>query len=88
MSWTVDIFPLSFQGILGPVAPKQPTPRTEDRQGHTVLVGPLNLSGERDVKVGLFAVLAACGQKQAEEEFVVIDPEPISHEPMQTGKYK
>jgi hypothetical protein len=38
--------------------------------------------------VSLFAVLAACGQKQAEEEFVVIDPEPISHEPMQTGKYK
>lgn len=38
--------------------------------------------------VGLFAALTACGQKQAEEEFVVIDPEPISHEPMQTGKYK
>lgn len=37
---------------------------------------------------GLLAVLSACGQKQAEEEFVVIDPEPISHEPVHTGKYK
>jgi outer membrane lipopolysaccharide assembly protein LptE/RlpB len=37
---------------------------------------------------GLFAILSACGQKQANEEFVVIDPEPISHEPMHTGKYK
>ena len=38
--------------------------------------------------VGVFAALSACGQRQAEEEFVVIDPEPISHEPAQTGKYK
>ncbi|SHH28973.1 hypothetical protein [Marivita hallyeonensis] len=38
--------------------------------------------------VGIFAALTACGQKQAEEEFVVIDPEPISYEPKHTGKYK
>ena len=38
--------------------------------------------------VGLFAVLSACGHQQTEEEFVVIDPEPISHEPVHTGKYK
>jgi outer membrane lipopolysaccharide assembly protein LptE/RlpB len=38
--------------------------------------------------VGLFAILAACGQKQTNDEFVVIDPEPISHEPVHTGKYK
>ncbi len=38
--------------------------------------------------VGLFAALSACAKTQAEEEFVVIDPEPISHEPAQTGKYK
>jgi len=37
---------------------------------------------------GLFAALSACAQQQAEVEFVVIDPEPISHEPVQTGKYK
>jgi outer membrane lipopolysaccharide assembly protein LptE/RlpB len=37
---------------------------------------------------GLFAVLSACGHKQAEDEFVVIDPEPISYEPVHTGKYK
>ena len=37
--------------------------------------------------VGLFAVLSACGHRQ-QEEFVVIDPEPISHEPVHTGKYK
>jgi hypothetical protein len=38
--------------------------------------------------VGVFAALSACAQKQAEEEFVVIDPEPISYEPKETGKYK
>ncbi|MFP7571596.1 hypothetical protein [Marivita sp. S2033] len=37
---------------------------------------------------GLFAALSACAQQPAEEEFVVITPEPISQEPMQTGKYK
>ncbi len=36
--------------------------------------------------VGLLAAVAACGQQ--EEEFVVIDPEPISVEPAYTGKYK
>ena len=35
--------------------------------------------------VGLLAGLAACGQ---EEEFVVVEPEPISVEPEFTGKYK
>ena len=38
--------------------------------------------------VGVFAALSACAQHQAEEEFVVIDPEPISYEPKHTGKYK
>jgi hypothetical protein len=38
--------------------------------------------------VGVFAALSACAQKQAEEEFVVIDPEPISYETQHTGKYK
>ena len=31
--------------------------------------------------------LAACAQ-QEEEEYVVVDPEPISIEPVYTGKYK
>ncbi len=31
--------------------------------------------------------LAACAGKK-EEEFVVVDPAPISTEPMHTGKYK
>lgn len=35
--------------------------------------------------VGLLAVVAACGSK---EEFVIVDPEPISVEPAYTGKYK
>ncbi|MDU8913245.1 hypothetical protein [Aestuariicoccus sp. MJ-SS9] len=35
---------------------------------------------------GLVAGLSACGQQ--EEEFVVVDPEPISVEPVYTGKYK
>ncbi|WP_417742691.1 hypothetical protein [Salipiger sp.] len=35
--------------------------------------------------LGLFG-LAACDQQ--EEEFVVVDPEPITTEPVYTGKYK
>ncbi|WP_428515682.1 hypothetical protein [Roseovarius sp.] len=38
--------------------------------------------------VGLVALVAACGQQQQEEEFVVVDPEPISTEPTYTGKLK
>lgn len=37
--------------------------------------------------LGLVAAVAACAQQQ-EEEFVVVDPEPISVEPVYTGKYK
>ena len=36
--------------------------------------------------VGLLAAVAACAQQ--EEEFVVVEPEPISTEPTFTGKYK
>lgn len=36
--------------------------------------------------IGLVGFVAACAQP-AEEEFVVVDPEPISTEPVQTGKY-
>ncbi len=36
--------------------------------------------------VGLFALVAACAQQ--EEEYVVMEPEPISVEPTYTGKYK
>jgi hypothetical protein len=35
---------------------------------------------------GLLVTVAACAQQ--EEEFVVIQPEPISAEPVFTGKYK
>ncbi|KPD12227.1 hypothetical protein AN476_11210 [Phaeobacter sp. 11ANDIMAR09] len=35
---------------------------------------------------GLLALVAACGNR--EEEFVVVEPEPISAEPVYTGKYK
>ena len=35
---------------------------------------------------GLLAAVAACANRQ--EEFVVVDPEPISEEPVYTGKYK
>ncbi|SLN64532.1 hypothetical protein PEL8287_03558 [Roseovarius litorisediminis] len=37
--------------------------------------------------ISLVAFVAACAQ-QAEDEFVVVDPEPISVEPVHTGKYK
>lgn len=36
--------------------------------------------------VGLLAAVAACAQQ--EEEYVVVEPEPISVEPTYTGKYK
>jgi hypothetical protein len=40
--------------------------------------------------LAMFAIVAgvsACGGQQ-EEEFIVVDPEPISMEPVYTGKYK
>jgi outer membrane lipopolysaccharide assembly protein LptE/RlpB len=37
---------------------------------------------------GLVGFIAACGQQQQQEEFVVVDPAPISIEPEYTGKYK
>ncbi|MDQ7069470.1 MAG: hypothetical protein Q9M48_01770 [Rhodobacterales bacterium] len=37
--------------------------------------------------IGLAAIVAACAGPK-EEEFVIIDPEPISVEPAYTGKYK
>ncbi|MFU8882391.1 MAG: hypothetical protein ACNA7Q_08480 [Rhodobacterales bacterium] len=36
--------------------------------------------------LSMVAFVAACAQKQ--EEFVVVQPEPISMEPSYTGKYK
>ena len=39
--------------------------------------------------LAMFAVIAgvsACAQQ--EEEYIVVDPEPISVEPVYTGKYK
>lgn len=38
--------------------------------------------------LGVIGLLAACAQEQQAEEFVVVDPEPISSEPTYTGKYK
>lgn len=37
--------------------------------------------------VGFVAIVAACGNGR-EEEFVIVEPEPISVEPVYTGKYK
>jgi len=36
--------------------------------------------------VSLMVLVAACSNNQ--EEFVVVEPEPISVEPVHTGKYK
>lgn len=36
--------------------------------------------------LGLIVLVAACARE--EEEFVVVDPEPISSEPAFTGKFK
>ncbi|NNE52401.1 MAG: hypothetical protein HKN30_08355 [Sulfitobacter sp.] len=37
---------------------------------------------------GLLAAVAACTSGQTEEEYIVVEPEPISVEPTYTGKYK
>lgn len=37
--------------------------------------------------LGLVATVAACAQPP-QEEYVVVEPEPISVEPTYTGKYK
>ena len=36
--------------------------------------------------LGLVVFAAACGHKQ--EEVVMVDPEPVTMEPVYTGKYK
>ena len=38
--------------------------------------------------IGLVALVAACADTAPVEEYVVVDPEPISEEPAYTGKYK
>jgi hypothetical protein len=38
--------------------------------------------------LGLVALVAACAEPAPQEEFIVVDPEPISVEPVYTGKYK
>lgn len=40
------------------------------------------------VLAGLVAAVSACSQPAPQEEYVVVEPEPISMEPMYTGKYK
>ena len=37
--------------------------------------------------VSLMVLVAACGRNN-NDEFVVVEPEPISQEPVQTGKFK
>ena len=38
--------------------------------------------------IGLVALVAACADTAPVEEYVVVDPEPISEEPTYKGKYK
>jgi len=41
------------------------------------------------VLVGILGVVSACAQGgPREEDFLVVEPEPISVEPVYTGKYK
>lgn len=37
---------------------------------------------------GFVAVVAACVREQQADDFMVVDPAPISVEPSYTGKYK
>lgn len=39
------------------------------------------------VLAGVLGTVAACASNEP-EEFVIVDPEPISTEPVYTGKYK
>ena len=38
--------------------------------------------------VSLMVLVAACDRNNNNEEFVVVEPEPISQEPVHTGKFK
>lgn len=38
--------------------------------------------------VSLMVLVAACGRNNTNDEFVVVEPEPISQEPVHTGKFK
>lgn len=38
--------------------------------------------------IGFIATVAACTSGQSDEEYVVVEPAPISVEPTYTGKYK
>ena len=38
--------------------------------------------------LSLALLVSACGNNAPEEEYVVVEPEPISVEPTYTGKYK
>ena len=38
--------------------------------------------------LSLVALVAACGGQTSQEEFVMVEPEPISVEPEYTGTYK
>mgnify|MGYP006981759393 FL=1 len=38
--------------------------------------------------IGFVATIAACSSGQSDEEYVVVEPEPITVEPTYTGKYK
>ena len=38
--------------------------------------------------LGFATLVTACGDATQEEEFVVVDPAPISAEPVYTGKFK
>ncbi|WP_420860902.1 hypothetical protein [Algirhabdus cladophorae] len=39
--------------------------------------------------LGLIVLIAACARSEpAQEEFVIVDPEPMSQEPAFTGKFK
>ena len=38
--------------------------------------------------IGFVAAVAACTSGQTEEEYIVVEPAPISVEPVSTGKYK
>lgn len=47
----------------------------------------MSKSSKSLVALGLVVLVAACGGQTQEEEYVVVEPEPVSVEPTYTSKY-
>jgi hypothetical protein len=56
-------------------------------RGQSIQETPMSNSIKALCAFALLAIVAACGNRNQAEEFVVVDPAPVSVEPVFTGKY-